>query len=73
MTKKELRFKEFDVAVKYKRREKECDTGRLLVKKVKNRSSKLLKKVLEKTDLTLNMENAKLIEELKTKATTCKE
>ena len=57
MTKKELRFKEFDVAVKYKKREKECDTGRLLVKKVKNRSSKLLKKVLEKSDLILSEEN----------------
>ena len=59
------RFKEFDLKTKFNKRQKQCDEGRTLRKKIKNRSTKLVRKVLEKSDHRLNDENKRLIEEYK--------
>ena len=66
--KKAQRFKEFDLKNKLTKRQKQCEEGKVLKTKVKNRATKYVRKVLEKSDQRLSDQNKKFVETLKVKS-----
>lgn len=51
------RFNEFDIKSKYNKRIKQIEEGKIYRTKVKNRSNKMIRKILEKEDLILKEED----------------
>ncbi len=64
LQKKASKFSEFDLKAKFYKRIKQLDEGKNYAKKVKNRSNKMVKKILEMGDMNFNEENRVHLERL---------
>jgi hypothetical protein len=72
VNKKAQRFNEFDLKSKYRKRVRQLEEGKNYRNKVKNRCTKMIRKINEKYDLTISEDDMKKLEELKVKAQTYK-